>query len=121
MITTNKTIIAATIIRVRDGWARPSFPAAIPLLRERIDSFGEGEIEFGQSTLTVGGKHQAHFVVANIDVGMMLLILGHLGDAVDEVDRFRKLIKLERPFDMLLFELPFRDLFQAVLQLVRFD
>jgi hypothetical protein len=52
---------------------------------------------------------------------MVFLVLGHLGDAVDEIDRFGELVKFERPLDMLLLKLPFRDLLQAVFQFVRFE
>ena len=69
----------------------------------------------------MGGKDQADLVIADIDVGMMLLVLSHFGDAVDEIDRLGELVEFESPLDMLLLELPLRDLFQAVFQLVRFD
>jgi hypothetical protein len=69
----------------------------------------------------VGRKNQADLVVADIDVGMMFLILGHFGDGVDEIDRLGEVIELERALDVFLLELPFRHLLEAVFQVVGFD
>src|ERR1700682_4479018 len=82
------------------------------LLRERVDSFREVEVELGEAALAVRGKNQAHLVVANVDVGMMFLVLGNFRDPIHEIDRFGKVVELERALDMLLLQLPLRDLFQ---------
>ena len=103
---------ADTIKRVRVGAAVASFGCAMAATPERVDPFRQAEVEIGQATLAVGGKDQADLVIANIDVGMMLLVLGHFGDAVDEIDRFGELVEFESPLDMLLLELPLRDLFR---------
>ena len=66
---------AKTLARV--GFFSPHAAAGIePLLRKRVDSFRQSEIELGEPALAVGGKNQAHLVIANVDIGMVLLILG---------------------------------------------
>src|ERR1044072_4398855 len=111
------TISAATICRARLGPAAGS-SSAIKLFREGIDAFREAEIEVRQPTFAVSRKDQTHLVKANIDVGMMFFLFGDLGNAVHKIDRFRKLIELKSSFDVLLLQLPFRNLFQAVFQFV---
>src|SRR5437868_11606442 len=49
---------------------------------------------------------------------MVFLVLGYFGHAVDEINRFRKVVELESALDVLLLQLPFRDLFQAGFRLV---
>jgi hypothetical protein len=61
-------------------------PRMDPLFRERVDPLGETEVQLGQSAFTVRGKNQAHFIVTDIDVGMMFLILGHFGHPIHEID-----------------------------------
>src|SRR5207302_8973272 len=51
---------------------------------------------------------------------MMLFFLGDLGHGVHEIDGISEIVELEAAFDMLLFQLPFRDLFHALLELGRF-
>src|SRR6266571_6919795 len=75
------------------------------LFRERVDPFRQREIQLGEATLAVSGKNQPHFVVTDIDVGMMFLLLSYFGHGVYEVDRTRKIIKLESSFDVLLLQL----------------
>ena len=57
------------------------------LLRQRIDSFRQVEVELGEAAFTVGRENQAHFVVANINVGMVFLVLGYFRDSIDKIDR----------------------------------
>src|ERR1700730_6181378 len=52
---------------------------------------------------------------------MMLFVLRHFRDGVHKVDGVGKIIELEGAFDVLLFELPFRNLLQALLRLICFD
>ena len=56
------------------------------LLRERVDSFREVEVELGEAALAVRGKNQAHLIVANVDVGMVFLVLGNFRDPIHKID-----------------------------------
>src|ERR1700730_7088508 len=69
----------------------------------------------------MGREHQTHFVVANVDVGMVFLVFGHLGHGVHEIDGVGKVVELERPLDVLLLQLPLGDLFHSLFQLGGFD
>jgi hypothetical protein len=64
----------------------PSAVGIERLLRERIDSFREAEVELGEAAFAVRGKNQAHLVVANVDVGMVFLVLGNFRDPVHKID-----------------------------------
>ena len=92
-----------------------------PLLGESVDSFREAEVELGQAALAVGRENQAHFVVANVDIGMVLFFFGHFRDPIYKIDRISKIIKLKRAFDVLFLQLPLGYFFHAPFQLARFD
>src|SRR5581483_3512741 len=85
------------------------------LFRQRVDSLGEIKIQFSQSAFAVRGKHQAHFVVTNVDVWVMFLFLRHFGYRVYEIDRVGKIIELKGAFDMVLLQFPLRDFFHPLL------
>jgi hypothetical protein len=91
------------------------------LVHERVDLFREFEVEIGEATLAVRGKAQAHLAVADVDLGMMLVLLGDLGDAVHELDRLREVVELERALDVFLFEVPFREFFHPVFDVFGFQ
>ena len=111
----------AITMRARLGGGSSAGPPGTALFVERVDPFRESEVELRQSTFAVRREDEPHFVVADIDVGMVLFVLRNFGDGVHKIDRIGEIIELKRPFDVLLFELPLRDFFQPVLELVRFD
>ena len=88
------------------------------LFRKGVDPLGQAEIEIGKAIFAVRGKDEPHFVEPNINIRMVLLFFRHFSDAVDEIDRFGEFVELKSPLDMLLLQLPFRDLFQAIFQLL---
>ena len=53
--------------------------------------------------------------------GMVIVLLGDLGDAVDELHRLREVVELERPLDVFLVEVPLGELLQPVLDVVGFE
>src|SRR5437762_6969038 len=91
------------------------------LFRQGVDSFRESEIELGHAAFAVRRENQAHFVVADVDVRMVLFFFGHFGHRVYEIDRIGKIIKLKRAFDVLFLQLPLGHFFHALFQLARFD
>ena len=101
------------IMRARRSVAPRAHAHRVRSLGQRVDSLRQVEIEFGQTAFAVGGKNEAHFVVTDIDVGMMLLFLRHFRDRIHKIDRLGEVIELKRALDMFLLELPFRDFFQA--------
>ena len=52
---------------------------------------------------------------------MVFFIVRNFGHSVYEIDRIGKIIELESALDLVLLQLPFRDLFHAVLQVRSFD
>ena len=52
---------------------------------------------------------------------MVLLLVRYFCDRVHKIDGVTKIIKLKGPLDMLFLQLPFRDLLQAIFQLIGFD
>src|SRR5205807_3351007 len=72
--------------RVTKRFPRHYSEVRLRLFRKRIDPLGQREVELGQTTLAVGRKQEAHFIIANVDVGMMLFFLGHFRDCVHELD-----------------------------------
>src|SRR5437870_2739222 len=91
------------------------------LLGQSVDSLREPEVELGQAALAVGRENQAHFVVADVDIGMVLFFFGHFRDPIYKIDRISKIIKLKRAFDVLFLQLPLGYFFHALFQLARFD
>lgn len=69
--------------------------AGVSTPRDLIDLCCKDEIVGGQSTGFVSPDIQRHFVVVNMDIGMMALLLAKPGDPVDPIDRTQKLIELE--------------------------
>ena len=61
----------------------------------------------------MGGKDEPHFVVADLDIGMMACILCEFGDAVYEIDRLSEIVEFECALDCLPFGLPLREIFQC--------
>jgi gluconokinase len=91
------------------------------LFRQRVDSFRQIEIKFGQTAFAMSRKNQAHFVVANVNIGMVLFVLRNFGYSIHEIDRIGEVIKLEASLNVFFFQLPFGDLFHAVFQVRSFD
>jgi len=93
---------------------------SLSLFRQGIDSFRQTEIELGQTAFAVGGENQAHLIVTDVDIRMVLLISGHFGHCIHEIDRVGEIIKLKSALDVLLLQFPFGDFFETSFQLVRF-
>src|SRR4029450_9387080 len=81
------------------------------LLGQGVDSFRESEIELGQAPFAVGRKDQAHLVIADVDIRMVLFVFRYLGDRIHKIDRIGKIIEFKGALDVFLFQLPFGDLF----------
>src|SRR4051794_10988321 len=84
----------ATIYRPRPGSDASDVRGTAKLFGERVDSLRQREIELGDSAFAVRGKDQAHLVVADIDVGMMLLLFGDFSDRVNKIDRVGEIVEL---------------------------
>ncbi len=52
--------------------------------RQTVDQVGEFGVALGDALGVVGDEAEANFVIADVDVGMMVLLLGEIGDVVDE-------------------------------------
>src|SRR5260370_16620957 len=72
------------------------------LFRKCIDPLGQREIELGQSALAMGRKDESHFVIANVDVGMVFFFLSHFPDRAYEINGIAKIFELQRTFLLLL-------------------
>src|SRR5207248_1948962 len=111
---TNRTVMMAAISCRLHDWLKA-------LLRQRIDSFGQGKIKIGQTAFAVGRKNETHLVIANVNVGMVFLFVRHFRDRIHKIDGVGEIIELKSALDMLFLQLPFRDLLQAIFQLIGFD
>src|SRR5437660_1760155 len=60
------------------------------LLRQRVDSLGQSEIEFRQAALAVSGEEKPHLVIADINVRVMFFFFSHFRDRVHEINRIRE-------------------------------
>ena len=56
---------------------------------------GEGEIFFGDSAFIVRSERQRHLTKTNVDIRMVIDLLGLPGDPVDKIDAFQKSLKAE--------------------------
>ena len=83
---------------------------------ERVDALGELEIQFGQTRFAVGVDAQLDVVAFDLDVRMMFLFLGNLGDEIDEIDGANKIVELEKTFDLLFVRLPLGHFFEEILE-----
>src|SRR5437667_3002527 len=52
---------------------------------------------------------------------MMLLLVRYFRDRIHKIDGVSEIIELKSALDMLFLQLPFRDLLQAIFQLIGFD
>jgi hypothetical protein len=52
---------------------------------------------------------------------MVFFILRNFGHSIYEIDRIGKIIELKSALDVVLFQLPFRDLFHPVFQVRSFN
>ena len=52
-----------------------------------IDAMRQGEVPLGQTARRVGGECQRHLVPADVDVGVMIELLGDVADPVDDSGR----------------------------------
>ena len=97
--------VASALRKIRRGVGSGVTRARL-LVDERVDLLGDLEVEVGEAAFAVGGKPERHLAVADVDVGMMVVFLGDLGDAVDELDGLGKVIELENAFNMLFVVVP---------------
>ena len=63
----------------------------------RVALAGQGEILFCESSGIVRGERERHLVKTNINVGMVMELLGVLGRAVDQRDALQKSPELKGP------------------------
>ncbi len=77
------------------------------LLRKRVDALRETEVKVRQTAFAVGREQQPHLIKTNIDVGVMLFLLGHFRDCIHKVDGIGKIVELKGALDVFLFEFPF--------------
>lgn len=81
------------------------------LFRERINLFRHLEVQIGQSPLAVGGKAQTHLIPADVDVRVVLLLVGNFSHGIDEIDGLHEVVELEGSLDRLFVGVPFGDAF----------
>ena len=73
---------------------------------------GKGEIFSGDSAFIMRGERQRHVVITNINIRMMLVFFGSLGDPAHKRDARQEARKLEGAAKTLRLDRPFRDGFQ---------
>jgi hypothetical protein len=75
------------------GWGTGDF-LKYKLRDEGGDLLGEDEVHGGDATGCVGGEVEGDFVVADVDVGVVVGSFGEEGELVDEVDGGEEVGKL---------------------------
>src|SRR3954469_19307759 len=95
-----------------------STPRWRSVIHEGVDLLGKVEVHLGQAAFGLGAEDHAHLVVADVDVRMMVGLLGELRHAVHEVDSLREVFELERAFDVLAFNFPSGEVFERFLDLL---
>ena len=84
-------------------------------IHQIADALGHLEVEFGEAALAVGREDDAHFRVADVNVRVVVRLLGKFRDAVHEINRAGEVVELERAFDAVFFEIPFGRSLRAAL------
>ena len=79
-----------------------------------VDLRGEYKIAFRQAVDLVRPQRQFHLAPRQINVGMVVLLLGQFADAIGEIERLAEVWELEFPFQMV-----FADDLPAWIQLLR--
>ncbi len=74
-----------------------------------VDPARNLEVGLGQAAEVLGGQGQRHHGEADVDVRVVVGVLGDLGHAVDEIDGFHELVELEGPGEGVAVHLPFGD------------
>jgi hypothetical protein len=88
-----------TMMEATTRWARSVIDESVNLLRKV-------EVHVRQSTLAVRAQHDTHFVVADVDIRVVLGILGEFRDSIHEIDRLLEILEFERALDVLSFHFP---------------
>ena len=99
------TRIAGIVFRAR---AAPGLD-----IDEVADALGEFEVEFREAALAVGREDDADFRVADVDVRVVVVLLGEFRDAVHEINRRREVVELEDALDGSFFQFPFWKIFEG--------
>src|SRR5690242_7810346 len=73
-------------------------------LERRVGLGGEDEVALDETVDLVRPDRELHLAPGEINVGVVPLLLGHLADAVGEVERLAKIFKLIFLFQMMLVD-----------------
>ena len=76
--------------------ARPRRAARRPS-DQVIDGFGQIDVVYRDAAGVASAKAQRDLVVADVDVGMVLPLLSHLGEVLDEADSVDEIGEAEGP------------------------
>jgi site-specific DNA recombinase len=98
---------------------RPRLGASLLLPRAMVRMSGERDVVSRDSSDAVGAEMQRHLVVADVDVRMVLHLLRHFGQRVDEVHRADEVVEAEGLGERAAFGSPSFQVCQRRLQLFR--
>ena len=82
-------------------------------IHEIADALGKFKVEFGEAALAVGREDDAHLRVADVNVRVMVVLLGEFRDAVHEINGPCEVVEFKRALDGIFFEIPFGEIFEG--------
>ena len=83
-----------------------------------VDGLGQLDVAHRDAAGAVGAEVQRDFVVADVDVGVVLPLLGHLREMLDEADGVHEVGEAERARESLTREAPLPQLAERRLDLL---
>ncbi len=101
---------------IADGWCRGRRRLSLGRNEgdgDGVEEGGEAEVAAGEAVGVVGDEAEAHLVVADVDVGVVVLFFGEGGDAVDEGEGLGEVGEFEVANQFSFGETPFWEVNQA--------
>lgn len=86
------------------------------LVDEIVDALGDFEILVGDAACFWSREAQDHLADANVDVGGVPCVFDDLSEVVDEIHRFREVVKLHGAGDFFAFKIPLRDFLEEAFE-----
>ncbi len=76
---------------------------------QKVDLLRKRKIQKGKAPFAVRGKPERHFVPPDIDIRMMLCLLGERSHSVHKSKCSREIGQFKNPVDFLSFQSPLRN------------
>ena len=88
------------------------------LVDQIVKTLGDFDIGFGHATRIVRGKHENHFPVADVHIGVMAFVFSDFRHFAEKIHRFGKAIEFHGAGDGFAANFPFGGSLEEALEVV---